>query len=171
MLKKLVFAIAVVLLAGVVLALIGWPLNAAAQNPDPNAPTYSTSAAAYYPLERGFMFWLEEADQIYVLVNQTNELGGYVLQYADTWQEGMPETDPSLVPPPGLQQPDRGFGLVWRSNPNVRNAVGWGIGGTHGYTALVVRHGNRTLISAPDNRVYDITGGTWQAVDYYYRAQ
>ena len=46
-------------------------------------------------------------------------------QYPDTFVEGDPESDESLVPPPGLSQPIRGFGMIWRNNPRVRERLGW----------------------------------------------
>ena len=53
---------------------------------------------------------------------QTPALGAW-LAFADTFVDGEPETDPGIAPPPNLQQPKRGFGKVWRDNPNVRDAV------------------------------------------------
>jgi hypothetical protein len=51
----------------------------------------------------------------------------------------------------------------------VRDALGWGRGITHGYTALVVRDNGRIMIACPDNRVYDLAGGIWHSIDYYYK--
>jgi hypothetical protein len=44
----------------------------------------------------------------------------------------MPEDDPSLVPPEGLYQPVRGFGVAWRDEQatpgfRVRDRLGWAI--------------------------------------------
>jgi len=50
---------------------------------------------------------------------------GRWLPYADTFTDGEPETDPSIVPPEGFIQPKRGFGKVWRNSPLVRDALGW----------------------------------------------
>jgi hypothetical protein len=169
MLKKLAFTALLVLLSGLILAFAGWPYQAAAQNPTPIPPTYGTTRAAFFPFERGYMFWLEDVDQIYVLAYGTSELDGQFSVYPDLWQEGMPETDPAIVPPPGFFQPDRGFGLVWRTYPAVREALGWGRGTTHGYTALVVRDNGRLMIACPDNRVYDLAGAIWHSIDYYYK--
>lgn len=171
MLKKIALLALLVCLIGAVLALAGWSTQAAAQDPTPLPPTYTTTRASFFPFERGYMFWLEDVDQIYVLVNDPIvELSGYAQIYPDIWYEGMPETDPSIVPPSGFAQPGRGFGEIWRTYPAVRDALGWGTGGAHGYTALVVRDNGRILISCPDNRVYEIDGGTWHSIDYYYKA-
>jgi hypothetical protein len=72
------------------------------------------------PFERGNMFWRGDTRQIYALA-----ANGQFWQVADTWNEGMPADDPAFAPPGGLLQPVRGFGLVWRSNAAIREALGW----------------------------------------------
>ncbi len=88
----------------------------------PAAPAQLTTQAEQ-TFERGRMIWVDVQDRIYVLF----EDGGSPAwaQYSDDFQEGDPDRDESLVAPPGLQQPIRGFGLVWRSNPRVRDRLGW----------------------------------------------
>ncbi|MBC7223911.1 MAG: exo-alpha-sialidase, partial [Anaerolineae bacterium] len=79
--------------------------------------------AAWQPFERGAMLWLEQTREIWVL-----EDDGHWERFADTWMEDQPESDPNLVPPPGLLQPIRGFGKVWREllgGPAA--AVGWAL--------------------------------------------
>jgi hypothetical protein len=73
------------------------------------------------PFERGLMFWRGDTRQIYSLANS-----GQFWQVPDSWAEGMPADDPAFSPPGGLLQPVRGFGLVWRSNQPIRDALGWG---------------------------------------------
>lgn len=69
----------------------------------------------------GAMFWREDLQMIYVLYN-----AGTWQAYGDTYTDDQPETDPSLVPPPGLIQPKRGFGKVWREQLGGPNAaIGW----------------------------------------------
>ncbi len=83
--------------------------------------------AAEQFFERGSMLYHASTSpkvpvgQIYVVY------GGVPVRYqstTDTWAEGMPETA-SLTPPPGLLEPKRGFGLVWRETPGVRTGLGW----------------------------------------------
>lgn len=52
---------------------------------------------------------------------------GRWLRFEDTWTAAEPEQDPDLVPSPGMVQPVRGFGKVWRNNPQVREALGWAL--------------------------------------------
>jgi hypothetical protein len=77
--------------------------------------------------QHGRMFWIRENKQIWVMVNvpPDNTAGGDWYCYNDTFVEGEPETDPSLVPPEGLYQPRRGFGKLWRNHPDLKDALGW----------------------------------------------
>ncbi len=81
----------------------------------------AVSPMAAQPFERGWMYWRGDTRQIYALA-----ANGQYWQMADMWNEGMPADDPAYVPPAGLVQPVRGFGLVWRSTPALRDALGWG---------------------------------------------
>lgn len=81
----------------------------------------SITALAVQPFERGSMVWRGDVSQIYALATS-----GQFWQVADSWSEGMPADDPAFSPPPGVIQPVRGFGLVWRSNTAIRDALGWG---------------------------------------------
>lgn len=75
--------------------------------------------------ERGRMVWVDALDRVYVIFEDGLRPGWAM--YPDEFNEGDPERDDSLVPPPGLEQPIRGFGLVWRSNPRVRERLGWAL--------------------------------------------
>lgn len=76
---------------------------------------------AVQSFERGLMVWRGDTRQILALAHD-----GRLWQVADTWNEGMPADDPAFAAPPGVLQPVRGFGLVWRSNSAIRDALGWG---------------------------------------------
>jgi LysM repeat protein len=131
-------------------------------------PTYATMRVAFFPFERGYMLWLEDTNQIYVLISEDSAREGTFTTYLDTWQEGMPATDETILPPPGFSQPEQGFGLAWRTYPGVRDSLGWGTGGTVRYTGLVIRDNGRVLVNGPDNRVYDLAvDGGWNSVDFY----
>ncbi|MBL8096138.1 MAG: META domain-containing protein [Anaerolineales bacterium] len=101
--------------------------------------------------ERGWMVWFphESGGTVTVLYD-----GGRIATYADVWTEGQPATDPTLTPPPDLYQPVRGFGLVWRTQPGVRDGLGW---------AVVPEGPYATQIQSRS------TGGDWKAIDYYFR--
>ncbi len=85
----------------------------------PGGPPVGTFAAEQ-AFEGGDMLWLEEERLLFVLYD-----GGAYEIYEDTFVEGEPEFDPALEPPPSMLQPVRGFGKVWRENPQVREQLGW----------------------------------------------
>jgi hypothetical protein len=89
---------------------LGCPLNNGA----------SIFGMAAQPFERGTMIWRGDTHSIYALA-----ASGQFWQVPDTWAEGQPADDPAFAPPAGALQPVRGFGLVWRSNPAIREALGW----------------------------------------------
>jgi hypothetical protein len=84
-------------------------------------PEVSTEAEQTF--EHGRMIWVETQDRIYAVFEDDN--APHWAQFPDNFEEGDLERDDSLVPPPGLIQPIRGFGLVWRTNPRVRDRLGW----------------------------------------------
>ncbi|HEY4721375.1 MAG TPA: hypothetical protein VII92_05985, partial [Anaerolineae bacterium] len=85
--------------------------------------------------ERGLMIWAKslwspDSNAIYILYNDTQSPRWDAKP--DAWSAGTPESDPGLVPPTGLYQPVRGFGLVWRDTSaaegtRVRDRLGWAI--------------------------------------------
>jgi len=83
-------------------------------------PTYTKMVVQHF--ERGLMIWSEWNDQILVF-HGTNS--GTLEVMTNTWESGMPASDPAIVPPPGYYQPVRGFGKLWRENPAVRERLGW----------------------------------------------
>lgn len=93
----------------------------------PSGPgTLQPMAAEHF--EHGVMVWVSGENAIYILYSD-----GISPRWANVpnqWTQGQPESDPSLVPPAGLYQPVRGFGMAWRANgptlgQYVRNRLGW----------------------------------------------
>jgi serine/threonine protein kinase len=81
-------------------------------------PTASSAItwAAWQPFERGYMLWRSDTDHVYILhLQDGSDL------YAGTWQLRTEKWDGSnpdgvgLSPPPGLHEPVRGFGWLWRT--------------------------------------------------------
>jgi LysM repeat protein len=111
-------------------------------------PTIKDISAAFEPFERGFMIWLGDRRRIWIAAccTSTIPLQGRWLVFDDAWVEGLPADDPSIVPPPGLYQPVRGFGLVWRTlrdysyGGTIRDLLGWATAPEQGYTAHVEYH-------------------------------
>ena len=82
--------------------------------------------------ERGNMYWVQPVNQIWVTTTDVDGTNTWRV-YEDTFEEGMPESDPELEAPDGLFQPIRGFGKLWRDNPELRTDLGWATATETGY--------------------------------------
>ena len=81
---------------------------------------------AEQPFENGRMFWIERTDQIWVLTVDEDDNNIWFVR-DDNFEEGMPEFDENIEAPEGLLQPIRGFGTLWREDPEIRQAIGWAL--------------------------------------------
>ncbi|HSH01192.1 MAG TPA: LysM peptidoglycan-binding domain-containing protein [Anaerolineae bacterium] len=81
-----------------------------------------TLLAAQQPFEHGHMYWLPtpEGNLIFVLMED-----GSTAVFTDDWLNNQEEPTNTPTPPAGYHMPVRGFGLVWRNNPHISNALGW----------------------------------------------
>lgn len=117
------------------------------------------SPGAEQAFEHGWMIWVGEEDRIYVLYNDETFSPKWEA-FQDEWNEGDPIDDPSITPPQGFYQPVRGFGLVWREQPNVRDRLGWALAPEAAYTTQVQRTSyykyNHTYIRAYDGNVWHL---------------
>jgi hypothetical protein len=96
----------------------------------PQSPPIRGNAAIEH-FQHGFMIWLQPHDSIYILYGDDQFSPKWDLRQ-DNFVDGQPESDPSLVPPKGMFQPIRGFGLVWRDENTilgwrVRDRLGWAL--------------------------------------------
>lgn len=81
-----------------------------------------TTGSAHARFEHGFMYWREDRQLIYVFDDD-----GQWSVFGDLWDDGLPH-DIGLSPPPGLYEPVRGFGLVWREHlGGPEAAIGWAV--------------------------------------------
>lgn len=78
----------------------------------------TTANSASQQFERGTMIWV--SGPIYALFSD-----GRYQRFEDTFVAGVDPESTFLSPPPGLLEPVRGFGKVWRNYPDVRNTIGW----------------------------------------------
>lgn len=137
----------------------------------------NTTWAAEQPFEHGRMIWLEQISA------GSSMLNGVILvlyedhgfrQYRDTWTEGMPESDPAIVPPAGLYQPIRGFGKLWREETGVRDGLGWATAPEQGFnstwqTQILETHGGFAFVRRLDGKIvrlaaWDAGGSSWEIV-------
>jgi hypothetical protein len=138
--------------------------------------TINQIAVAEQVFENGRMFWVEPTEQIWVLVVEGTGRGDWTV-YEDTFEEGQPESDPSIEAPPDLLQPMRGFGKLWRENPEVREELGWAVTPEFGYVSNYEYHpggevvngeyvagpGYHVLFSLYDEAFrFNEADGTWQ---------
>lgn len=102
--------------------------------PDPFPTRVKVSIyVAEQEFEGGWMVWLQPNSQIWLLT--VDEAGENVWSvFDDTFVEGEAESDPQIVPPEGSHQPVRGFGKLWRENPEVRQKLGWAVAAEVGHT-------------------------------------
>jgi hypothetical protein len=115
-------------------------------------------AAAEENFERGVMIWVSEQDLIYVLFDDGQS--PWWRAYTDKWNEGDPLDDPAITPPTGLYQPVRGFGLVWREEPGVRERIGWAEDSEVGFMTAVQSTSrpkyNDIYIGALDGKIWKL---------------
>ena len=130
------------------------PANSPSPDPFPTV-TKGTIYVAEQRFERGWMLWLQPVGQIWVLsVSDSSE---YIwTTYSDTFVEGEAESDPELDPPEGLFQPVRGFGKLWRENPEVKAKVGWALDDELGHTTRYEYHPGGSI---SENNEYELGPG------------
>jgi hypothetical protein len=116
-----------------------------APTPDECGAPALISAAAEQRFEHGAMIWVQQEwsrwlageNWVFVLYDDGQSPAWQVFE--DQWREGQEDHDPTLTPPAGLQQPIRGFGLVWRQTPQVRQRLGWAIEEEKGFNTIIQR--------------------------------
>ena len=94
---------------------------------------------------------------------------GQYRRFPDTWVDGVDPSSGGETPPSGLIEPIRGFGKVWRANPDVRSALGWARAPEQGEDLSLLPFDRGQVISPPHvGRVYALadsgsgTGGVWR---------
>jgi len=97
-------------------------------------PTLSQIQVAEQVFEHGRLMWIQPRKQIWVMVDDGSGKGTWSV-FEDTFQDGESEFDPSLIPPQGMYQPERGFGKLWRENQTVNDSLGWGLTPEFGYVS------------------------------------
>ncbi|HRQ36747.1 MAG TPA: hypothetical protein PLD25_02400 [Chloroflexota bacterium] len=117
------------------------------------------SPAAEQQFENGWMIWVGEEDLIYVLYDD-DVFSPKWQAFTDDWEPGDPVSDTTIIPPEGYYQPLRGFGLVWREQPFVRDRLGWAVALEAGYDTAVQRTSysryNHTYIRALDADIWHL---------------
>lgn len=102
-------------------------------------PTISEIQVAEQVFDNGRMMWLSPTNQIWVMILGEEGRGQWKV-FEDTFEEGDPEDDPTMEVPDGKMQPTRGFGKLWRDNPDIREALGWATTPEFGYVSRYEYH-------------------------------
>jgi len=113
-----------------------WFFEPAPEDGCPEADPQITTAV-FQGFERGQIFWLQATNQIIVLFNDQRRPTW--ISTPNPWFDGAPDNDPSLQPPPGLFQPTREIGLVWRGTAGVRDRLGWALGDAQQFNSTYQR--------------------------------
>lgn len=157
-----------------------WSLSGTLPSPVPNptapvpptaTPIQQTSVTvntAYQLFENGFLIWRSDTGRI-TLFTTTYVSGFNQDQYAN-----LPDNPITDAPPIGRFKPVSGFGRVWGNFPDVRNALGWGLGTESGYQATFRSRDENglqtTCFNLPDGRLVKFPivierSWTWLYVD------
>lgn len=118
------------------------------------------------PFERGAMIYRESTRMIYVIAKDTTVSSGVGnwRGYADTWTEGQ-EPGGGPAPVPNLYNPKRGFGKVWRENPEVQQLLGYALTADEQVKPLVAQQFNGGLLldvrNAPGSNDYRTSPGIY----------
>ena len=107
----------------------------------------SITWAAWEPFERGQMVWRQDVDRVFVLVRTSSSpVGGNWQAILDDWDGSNPE-GVGMSPPPGLYEPKRGFGWVWRNFfGGPTGSLGWATDEEKGFCAKVQPFERGTLL-------------------------
>lgn len=134
-------------------------------------PAVSLLPGASQVFERGTMIYIAPtaggAGSIYVLTTD-----GRFRRFDDTFMLGI---DPELVGesvPPGLFEPVRGFGKVWRLNPDVRAGLGYALAPEQGDTTALVEFARGRAVYVPTRGATyvliddapGVNAGSWRAL-------
>jgi hypothetical protein len=137
-------------------------------------PTTGQIQIAEQVFEKGRMLWIQPRQQIWVMQETTPGRGKWLI-LDDTYKDGELESDPAIIPPDQKYQPERGFGKLWRTNQDIRSALGWGITPEFGYVSNYEYHPGGTVEAlAPGYHIlyslyqekfrFNETDGTWEKV-------
>lgn len=145
-------------------------------------PVQNQIIVAEQTFQRGRMFYLQPAQQIWVMIeDDEDEDRGVWTFHPDTWEEGLPEFDPTIIPPEeNLYQPMRGFGKLWRENEAIQAALGWAVETEYGHVTDYEFHAGGEIDSSGeyvrgpgyhlvrsrsgDNFMFNEVNGTWRLV-------
>lgn len=131
-----------------------------------------TVAGAVQPFERGLMIYRAAQAPGATGTIEAISTDGRFSRYADSWVSGVDPDSGGLTPPPGLVEPIRGFGKVWRSDSSLPARLGWALMGEEGVSVTIQPFERGVAIFVPSQyQIYvladDSAGamaGSWRQV-------
>lgn len=120
--------------------------------------------ATFQAFENGFMTWRADSGIIWVFLENGN-----LFAFPSEVYGRLPNT--TLYPPlpAGYSLPIQGFKRVYDNFPDIRAALGWGIGGEIGFLMeyVVDYQGNVFITIAQDIPIKIVYDGTWLYIDAF----
>jgi hypothetical protein len=118
----------------------------------------------------GIMLWTKSKPDYNIHALCMGKWTGWRFYTSDSWEPGMPESDPEIIPPSGYYQPVRNLGKAWREMniagaayheypSSARECLGWATGPEYTFDGFYqcqkegVNYGSCFVIG-PDNKVY-----------------
>ncbi len=115
---------------------------------------FVSRVGAYQQFQRGFMIWIPNnaGDKIYTFYDD-----GTADIHSDTWDGSDFIVDGT--PPDGMFAPERGFGYLWNTVPEIRSGLGWSTADEQSYSVNLQR---KFLFSPNDPAVtyFSLPGGS-----------
>jgi hypothetical protein len=134
----------------------------------PTGPAEATTLIEQ-PFERGRMVYVQSRDEIYALFNDGRDPAW--VAFDNKFRPGQdPELEESFVPPPGLFQPLRVLGFVWRGSDLVRNRLGLGTQEEFSYDGFIqtvkTTDGDDLYLNSSNGSVLQLLpeGAGWQII-------
>lgn len=100
------------------------------------------STIAEESFEGGHLFWSRNTDQVYIVYDRQKDgteltEGQWQLVPPEWKWDGSNPEGVGLTPPPGLVEPKRGFGWLWRTHlGGAEGALGWALDREYGFDNL-----------------------------------
>jgi len=120
----------------------------------------------------GHMFWRSDTDDVYAVYDRqfdgTHLIAGRWEYYGTPWDGSNPD-GVGLSPPPGLVEPKRGFGWLWRTKMGGSSSlIGWALDKEYGFENIgrVQQFERGVAFKGSDTKVYALLNdGGFLAVD------
>jgi hypothetical protein len=135
----------------------------------PTGPAVQTSLTEQ-TFERGRMVYIKARNRVYTLFNDGRDPAW--VSFENRYDPAKDkELEESFVPPPGLVQPLRSLGFIWRGNDTVRNRLGLGTQDEITFDGFVqtanTADGTENLyLNSADKKVLQLIpgGAAWQII-------